>query len=201
MAVQKIMTFDCIADHTFPVLPDDALVLDLGANVGQFARGILEKYPSAFVVSFEPTPGLLMSDNPDRWIVRREAVSTSDQRVAFNINPEQASHSNSLVFDAPGRVLVDQISFRTLVDRFPEPDLVKMDIEGAEWGVLLESRPVDLLHVKAYSIEFHDFKDPDSRYKTEKCVLRLQHLGYKLVFSKGLDYLHGTQYADCLFVK
>jgi hypothetical protein len=75
-----------------------------------------------------------------------------------------------------------------------------MDIEGAEWEILLNTPDKELLKINQLSVEFHDFLSIDKRSLTIQCVERMKKLGYKLEF-QSTDYMQGSDYYDCLFYK
>ena len=76
--------------------------------------------------------------------------------------------------------------------------MIKLDIEGAEYSVLMS---IDSDIAKQISIEFHDFIDPDLKDKTDEYVQKIIDLGYNLHFSSKWTGRFGTDYMDCLFIR
>ena len=73
-------------------------------------------------------------------------------------------------------------------------DLVKMDIEGAEIGILECLSQSDFEVIDQLSVEFHDFIDPGLHSKSQECVKKLENLGYTLFRPHSAN-------VDCLFFK
>ena len=186
-------------DHTFLPLEANSIVFDLGANLGWFAKSILNKYPDCKVISFEPVPNILKSDDP-RWTVIEQAVNNHTGTVQFYIAKD--NFNSSLVFSKGGyAIMVSCMSLTDILDTYcPYPDLVKMDIEGGEWMVLMSTPEHTLKKINQLSVEFHDFLDKSKLEMTMCCIKRLKSIGFELRNHRGIDYRHGSEYTDCLFV-
>ena len=79
-------------------------------------------------------------------------------------------------------------------------DLLKVDIEGAEWDVLSTLTPAVAQRIDQITVEFHDFMDPAERPRTEQCIARLEGLGFHSR-CRGADHRHGSPFFDCLFYR
>lgn len=81
-------------------LPDDACVLDVGANIGLFTIFIQERWPDAMVYSFEPAPPLfeLLQKNVARYgsSVRcfNFGLSNQEGRASFTFYPNSSGMSS-----------------------------------------------------------------------------------------------------------
>lgn len=128
-------------------------IFDIGANVG-FYSVIAARLTgsSGRVVCFEPLP-----ENAERieynarlngfhWIdVRQEAVGETDGRSTFLVSAESTWGSlqvgGATVNQQVGEITVRVRSLDNLNDNgLPKPNLIKVDIEGGEGGVLLGAR-------------------------------------------------------------
>lgn len=138
------------------VLRPDDIVLDLGGNIGAYAKTIAQKV--AKVITCEPEPenfDILM-----RNIVELENVEplqvavVGDDRdtVRLFVNGEKNKGSHSLVVQG-GRDFVE-VQARSLEDLLfeYEPTVIKMDIEGSEYELL---NSCNLDGVRALAVEFH----------------------------------------------
>jgi FkbM family methyltransferase len=146
-------------------LTGSASVLDVGANVGQFAattRGLL---PGAQVWSFEPNPtvcALLERNARDdaRWSVLPYGVSATDAEVDLWFVEGKSSQGSVFEGNAVVGLLGDQhavkvpIALRELTaQRLAEAgipahvDLLKIDVEGAERDALHGLRAVGWDHL------------------------------------------------------
>ena len=73
--------------------------------------------------------------------------------------------------------------------KLPAPDILKMDIEGAEYAVLADViasgyRPAQIL------VEFHHRYRETGARKTREAITRLNQVGYRIVFvsRNGMEY-------------
>lgn len=132
------------------------LVLDVGANEGQFAIGLRKAGYSGNMISFEPMYAehavlLAMSKNDVRWqVAPRMAIGDSDGSVEINIAANSGSSSILPMLDlhkeaAPesiftGKESVDIRKIDTVANHLIELDakniFLKMDVQGYEWSVL-----------------------------------------------------------------
>lgn len=132
------------------------VVLDVGANVGQFAKNLFDLGYMGRVVSFEPMPEAYArleqaaSKYPDRWIVGPR-IALSDLKGNFPFYITSASTSSSLLHPSEefsrmfaGAAVADRIQVPTdrldaLIDDLISPGervLIKIDVQGAELRVL-----------------------------------------------------------------
>jgi FkbM family methyltransferase len=77
-------------------------------------------------------------------------------------------------------------------------DLLKIDIEGAEWGLLETFGKDEYERIKSITIEFHDFIDARFQTQTLNCIERLKLLGYKFISENNAYF---GKYFNCLFYK
>ncbi|WP_461209870.1 FkbM family methyltransferase [Desulfocurvus sp. DL9XJH121] len=131
------------------------LILDCGAHIGMSALYFATRYPGAVVQAYEADPAIaaMLADNVRAFGLGNvtpyhAAVWTHDQGVNF---ASCGDDSGAVSQDADGRVpsvrLRDILAERTV-------DLLKMDIEGAEFEVLEDCADV-LRQVKRAVIEVH----------------------------------------------
>lgn len=152
--------------YEYPELnAEGAIVLDIGAYKGDFAKGILQKYPKTTVFSFEPVKKFyeqyLQSDT-DRWKTfdcglggyeRYETIALeNDGSGIFNPHTNQ---SESCVF----LDVAEQL--KRIINRVGKVDLLKLNIEGMEYEVLdrIFSSGFDVTLIKNFQIQFHTFVD------------------------------------------
>jgi FkbM family methyltransferase len=175
------------------LLDEDSVVLDLGANRGQFARAITETIGcTCHAVEASPYLARDLTDT-DRIAVHHYAVASHDGEATFSIH---ASDDSSSLCTLPPADLVEQvrvpsITLETFVARcgIQRIDLIKMDIEGAEISVL-DSTPDDFLaSVGQLSVELHDFNGLVPAADVRRIIARLSDLGFFYVrFSR-----HGNE--------
>lgn len=163
-------------------------IVDLGAHIGTASLLLLERYPEASIVAFEPQPqtaSLLRrtveaNALAERCDVREAAAGVAaatavmrgsgflahferpDTAEAVDLLPPLAKYQE----DAPFTVEV--------VDVLPllaDADLLKMDIEGAEWAILQDPRFASS-GISALVLEYHPQGAPqDDSYAALRDVL------------------------------
>jgi len=190
-----------IAGHTFlpSILGPDSVVLDIGANQGQFARALVRDFKCR-VHAVEPNPclhtGLQELAIPGVTVHGVALACTRGRRAFVVMNNSEASHLPSGNGSNEGTIEVQAVTLEDLISQIPTPasiDLIKMDIEGAELDVL-EHVPAGLLErVRQLTIEFHQFVYPESRIRIEAVKKRFSNLGFWVVDFSRTNY-------DVLFV-
>lgn len=184
--------------HTFIDFARDSrpTILDCGAHRGEFANEAVRRWGSkvyAIEASRELIDRMSLLDGATK---HHFAVASVDGEVRFAHNENQeASH----IVEAEDRqvgVAVPAISLSTFVRRYEveEVDLLKLDIEGAECGVLMTTPDDVLSRIKQISVEFHDFCEYVTSSEVNQAVQRLKKLGFRMFkFSR-------TTNGDILFV-
>lgn len=136
----------------------DGTVIDAGANAGLFA--LRAAVHAKRVIALEPHPvlcELLRLNIRQNAAPNVEALSTALWVGDGGVELIEGMHSgNSSVLGGRGRRFeVGSISLDTLVADVGTVDLLKLDIEGAEFAVLSESRPETLAQISNIVVELH----------------------------------------------
>jgi FkbM family methyltransferase len=141
-----------------PLLEGPLRIADLGGNVGLFGTWALGRWDVTGLRSYEPDPGnveLLRATASafPGWEV--EAVAAGNAAGTLRFAAGMLSESRAAL-DGEAWVEVP------VVDFFAEPgaDLLKIDIEGAEWPLLADARLADL-RARAIVMEWHALGCPD----------------------------------------
>ena len=122
-------------------------IMDLGANIGLFGLYILGRWPTAQITAFEPDPDnaallhdTIASNGLDHcWHVHRSACSNRGGTVAF----AAGLLSEARIAD-PGDVGTIAVPVVDVFIHDHDVELLKIDIEGAEWAILTDPRLADL---------------------------------------------------------
>jgi FkbM family methyltransferase len=160
-----------------------AVIVDLGANVGEFtkvAAGIADE-----VHAYEPDPVTfeilkMNMAHLSNVHVHQAAVGTENgecrlfRRPDFEVNHAVASEGSSVFASHKGVtendfVVTPQVSIETLLKQIGRPvDIMKVDIEGAEVPVLerLFASPL-VSNVRELYVETHEFALPELAERTE----------------------------------
>jgi FkbM family methyltransferase len=148
-------------------------VLDVGSNIGLFAIMMARqiKYGvTGWVHAFEPSPQsrsdlsrMLATNHITNVNVRGEAVSDRSGKAVFlDVQTDNVTRESSHLAEiAPcalpqNRVEVDTIDLDTFTERYNiYPQLIKIDVEGAEFLVLEGARSCIERHKPLLVIEIH----------------------------------------------
>jgi FkbM family methyltransferase len=158
-------------------------VVDLGANIGLFGAWVLGRHPEATILAVEADPSnaavhrgtIEANELGDRWHLVEGFASTQAGVVRFAGGEHATSHADG------GEGSIDVPT----VDVFPElaaADVVKIDIEGAEWELLADSR-FAALRPRVLVLEYHEdgCPGPDPARTAEEALR-----------AAGLEVFHGA---------
>jgi len=189
-----------VRGHTFLDLGLDSgsVLIDAGAHRGEFSRVLFDRYGCrCFLV--EPDPGLSADLKGKGFgVTIAGALGGKDGRAAFFVrtNPEASGLLTRLSAGAPRTVIeVDVIALPTLlqVQAIDEVALLKLDIEGSEFDVLMDMPGETLARIAQISVEFHGFVDaPSERFR----AVRRRLAGFGFVCCPIAFRAHG----DVLFL-
>lgn len=156
-------------------------VIDCGAHIGLATLWIKRRWPRARVTAFEADPEIaetlainLTRNKAHDVEVVPAAVWTHTGTVRFRSTGTDAGALDAVAADTGGSP--GEVRSERLRDWLTEPiDLLKVDIEGAELDVLMDS--ADRLHlVRNIHLEVHDF-DPTRRL-LPRSLLTLEQAGF-----------------------
>ncbi len=173
--------------YEFATASDRPRILDCGGHIGMSGLFFLEHYPHCRLTVFEPDLGnfQLLQKNMTGWKndtteIVRAAVWTKNGEVLFESNQDMSSAIALTPTSSFDQKTVPGIR---LFDWLHEPiDFLKMDIEGAEYEVLLDCRD-RLKNVQHLFVEYHGMLD-DSKKLTE--LLRLfNESGFKYYLTEA----------------
>lgn len=164
---EEVVQFNCYGLNKIDVAGQN--VVDIGGNVGMFAF-LCNSYGAKEIVSFEPNErnfGLLQ-DNMKSYSnvfpiqmavfapnVKEVEVAGEDDVCRVGVNENSSGPK------------VKCVSLKEALDTFPEDNniILKMDCEGSEYSILLNSNPNDIRRCKTIFAEFHEHEhEHEHRY-------------------------------------
>lgn len=146
-------------------------LIDVGGNKGQFCLAAQAAVPGVHVIAFEP-----LAEEAERYqracrpsVLHRVAISDVPGFADFHVTDRADSSSllpaakaQAEIFDvhpaSTRRVVVRRLDDFVEVRNLPRPVLMKIDVQGAELGVLRGCRDleaVDYLYVELSDVEFY----------------------------------------------
>lgn len=173
-------------------------VVDLGAHVGVFGLWAFARFPDATLLAVEPDEHngaalercIAANGLGGRWRRIAAAAATADGEATFAGGASSASH-----VVAGGEEEGTTVAAIDVLPELDGADLLKVDIEGAEWPILEDPR-LEETRPRVMVLEYHPHLCPggDPRARAEG---RLAALGYALhpIFhdSSGVGMLWATR--------
>lgn len=162
----------------------EAAVLDIGGQVGCFALALARELPRAAVHVYEASPTSAsyaqrnVDDNSlsDRVTVHAAALAGEAGEFSL-IDNGNASVLNGITAPGGREVVVPAVTFDEAVARVRatgrQVQVVKMDVEGAEYDVVLASSPDSWSDVRTVALEYH----PVAGHGLEELMAFLSPLG------------------------
>lgn len=173
-------------------MPANPVVIDIGANAGFFDVLVLSKLRGAKIFAYEPVASnvrhiqKMIDQNPllqQCLTVYPQAVTGKrKERVALymedtDVNSEIASVFSNFDTRNTKPVLVPAVTLSSILQQHPHADLLKMDCEGSEYGILYDTPAEELRKIKLMAIEVHRL-DEDQNNVTALSA-HLNTLGYQ----------------------
>ncbi len=138
-------------EYDFAELPDDpATIVDLGANVGFSVRYLSERYPRARILAYEPDPEILalarrnLAGRP-QVSLRAAAVAAEPGTLTLHRFAGGSWGNSSFVTfqEVSDTFTVDAVTLDSIIEELGQVDILKIDIEGGEYGVLRGCRNLE----------------------------------------------------------
>jgi FkbM family methyltransferase len=166
------------------------LVVDIGANAGYFSFYILSRFPQARILAFEPVEKNFRQlrqyqDVHSQFVIKafHEAVGERtgtmtlylDQSDSFSTSASM--HQNSFGSDpvTVPSICLEDIFIREKIDTI---DLLKLDCEGAEYGILFGLPEMLFSRIRAITLETHQGSgEGEDKFSLAKY---LGNLGYQV---------------------
>jgi len=189
-------------------------VIDVGANVGVFSQYMIEKGFAKNILAIE-CDSLALKDLEnnfrisDRVKVVPKALhyqtnpiklyeSDVNPIITSTLSPEEIEHHRAGVKGDKIKI-VETITIPQITEMYDEIDLLKIDIEGAEYGIIFNTDKKYFEKINNLLIECHFFeKDCVEKYK--KLLNKIEDFGYEIeefVDNLSDKYIGGSEAIFC----
>ena len=165
-------------------IPSGSLVVDVGANVGVFS--LFAARTARIVYALEPSSAnfSLLRSNTARAkniVPLNLACARADGDASLDVGSDPVSFSLAGNGSPCQRETVGVISLATLFERYKieRCDFLKLDCEGCEFEIVLESDPVLMRRIDRIVMEYHDHRS--NRFSHRDLLQALERLGFEVV--------------------
>jgi FkbM family methyltransferase len=199
-----------IKEHTFidkGFSERKAVIVDLGACLGEFTREFSERFngiEKSILIEANPTNFNLIEEMENVNKLNRFISTVPEGFEIFREDPKSPYNGTSMFtyFENPVEHKIERITVDKILEIYniEKIDILKIDIEGAEYDLLENISQKTLDKIDQITVEFHDFLDPDLKLRTDSIVNKIRSMGYSVI-SNRLDYKYGSDYYDTLFYK
>jgi FkbM family methyltransferase len=165
----------------------DSIIYSFGTGTDiSFDLAIIEKF-GATVHAFDPTPkSILWIKNqqlPDKFIFHAKGLASHDGKAKFSL-PDNPLHVSATILHKPdnqGFFIADVNRINTFMNELSHNriDILKMDIEGAEYEVIDDLIASDI-QVTQLLIEFHHRFQNVGVSKTRYAIYKLRKAGFSV---------------------
>lgn len=165
----------------------ESVIVDVGLGEDiSFSTALMDRF-GCKAYGFDPTPkSIAYVENiaPSGFVLHRVAIANRAGEAAFHL-PKNVSHVSGTLTKAThtgvASIKVEQITITDVFERtgIRRIDILKMDIEGAEYDVLLgEEFERQAARIGILCIEFHHRWPGYSASMTTRAVEKLRKLGF-----------------------
>lgn len=180
LSTWKEMMVDGI--YRFTASRPDPVILDIGANIGLSVIFFKKLYPRARVIAYEADPAIyrVLCDNlasaglDDIEAVNR-AVWNAPGMLRFRGDSADGGHLVS--GDGDGALEVEAEDIRSILEKHPRIDFLKMDIEGAERAVIPAAGSL-LRRAEHIFVEYHS--ETGNPQEFDRVAETLAEAGFRL---------------------
>ena len=175
-----------------------SVVYDCGVGTDiSFAVSLVRKY-GLHVWAFDPTPKSIQwfarQPHPPEVVLYPYGIADIDREATLHLPDNPAHGSGTLVASVAHRARSVQVEVRRVATIMAilghaKVDILKLDIEGAEYGVLTDVLRCDLA-VEQILVEFHDIHGSPKFAPARRVIEELNHHGYRTFAVK-----HGTDFS------
>jgi len=187
---KEIFMDECYLAGMGRPVPKDAVVIDIGANVGYFSLFAAHRFDNPRIIAVEPIPAnfALLEKHRDinpsvRLTCLQAAVGSGRGTMTLSFNESDSFTTSATVFTEyhPEDTMIEVpcLSIPDLLTDYGllRCDLLKMDCEGAEYDILYTCPREVFAHIAQMALEVH--QGPHEGENIDALDAYLQSQGYE----------------------
>lgn len=151
--------------YKFQTNSQTPVIYDCGSNIGTSCLYFSLNYPNSIIKAFEADPNIakilnenLLRNNIQNIEVNNKAVWINDDGVEMSLEGADGGS----IFSDTNKVKIPSVRLKDIIEKESNIDLLKIDIEGAEYEVLKDCSS-SLQKVKNIIIEYHSYVNSDQK--------------------------------------
>jgi FkbM family methyltransferase len=169
--------------YKFEATKKDPVIIDCGANIGLSILYFKNIYPSAKIIGFEPDPKIfsILKNNISSFDYQdveliNNALWEEEKELDFYSEGADAGRLSNTT-DKTSMIKIKAVKLSTFLDS--PVDLLKIDIEGAEYAVLKECQD-KLKNVNKLFVEYHSFLNEEQMLDEILRILKNEGFRYNI---------------------
>ena len=152
-------------DSEFRIEKDD-IIVDIGANIGAFSVYAAKKADKGTVFSYEPDKenySMLLKNkflnDADNIFPFNQAISAKKCTIDFFVAKLNAAGHSIYKTDSGKKIKVESISLKDIIttNNILKINYLKIDAEGAEYDILMNTSPEIMRKIDKIVLEYHDY--------------------------------------------
>lgn len=166
--------------YKFQTNSQTPVIYDCGSNIGTSCLYFSLNYPNSIIKAFEADPNIakilnenLLRNNIQNIEVNNKAVWINDDGVEMSLEGADGGS----IFSDTNQVKIPSVRLKDIIEKESNIDLLKIDIEGAEYEVLKDCYS-SLQKVKNIIIEFHSYVNSDQKLSEILEILEKNNFRY-----------------------
>lgn len=168
--------------YKFKSSTEEPIIIDCGANIGLSILFFKKLYPNSKVYAFEADPKIfgylkqnLESNSIKDVNIFNKAVWKSNGKILF---ASEGADGGSIYQDFDKKFYVDSVRLKDFISQFEIIDFLKMDIEGAEFDVIMDLNESLSKKIKYLCFEYHSFINREQKLGELLEILRKNQFRY-----------------------
>ncbi len=168
------------------------IIVDIGAHIGSFSIRAARECPGAKLIAIEPEPSNYhqlienLKRNHIRAIAESTAIAKTPGMLILHRNSTNPGATSGIA-QAPGDLIsVHSTPLPDLLRRknITRIDLLKIDVEGMEYEILLSLEKKILKSIQNLHLEYHDYFP--GTHRKEELIALLKNAGFTVKIEKTI---------------